>query len=64
MTLSWKSGLVEGVCNGICNSYFLCGFMDEKVIKLLYFSICLACWTSLSGDIFNLQQLFKFEELT
>jgi len=38
--------------------------MDEKIINLLYFAICLACWTSPSGDIFNQQKLFKVVELT
>jgi len=27
--------------------------MDEKIIKLLFCAIGFACWTSLSGDIFN-----------
>jgi len=33
--------------------------MDEEIIMLLYFTTCLACCTTLSGDIFNHQKLFN-----
>jgi len=57
----WASGESVGICD---RKNFLCGFMDEKITKLLYFTICLACCSSLSGDIYNYQKLFKVVEST
>ena len=48
----------------ICDRNFLCGFMDEKITKLFHFTDCLACCSSLFGDIFNHQKLFEVVELT